>query len=148
MPARYYSASRGVHVLRPLITCLESDIAEFAREMKFPILPCNLCGSQDDLHRGKAKLLINAMETMNPNARLNVINALGNVKPTHLLDENLREACGLDRITGEVVDENRASLIGETKLDATKYSSIDNDENQEIENVEISHSTSFIDSLL
>ena len=61
MPARYYSESRDVHVLRPLISCLEEDIAEFAKEMAFPILPCNLCGSQDDLHRGKAKLLCDAM---------------------------------------------------------------------------------------
>lgn len=61
MPARYRSQTRDVHVLRPLISCVEKDIAEFAREMEFPILPCNLCGSQDDLHRGKAKLLCDAM---------------------------------------------------------------------------------------
>jgi tRNA 2-thiocytidine biosynthesis protein TtcA len=147
MPARYYSESRNVHVIRPLIFCVESDIAQFAKEVQFPILSCNLCGSQDDLHRGKAKLLVNAMESMNPNARRNVINALGNVKPTHLLDENLREACGLDRITGSVVDEERSLLIGETKPDA-----VDGDDDKYNADkagiVEIHSPSSFIESLL
>mmetsp|Transcript_21488 Transcript_21488/g.36914 ORF Transcript_21488/g.36914 Transcript_21488/m.36914 type:complete len:423 (-) Transcript_21488:199-1467(-) len=119
MPARYYSETRDVHMIRPLITCLEKDIAAFAKEMAFPILPCNLCGSQEDLHRGKAKLLCDAMETMNPNARKNVITAMGNIKPSHLLDENLRVACGLDGTTGSVVDDDRALLIGEKKIDTT-----------------------------
>jgi tRNA(Ile)-lysidine synthase TilS/MesJ len=150
MPARYFSSSRNVHVLRPLITCIESDIAQFAKEMQFPILPCNLCGSQDDLHRGKAKLLVDAMESMNPNARRNVINSLGNVRPSHLLDENLRDACGLDRVTGGVIDEERAQLIGEVRYDAIKS----DEEVQEvvrretIEDLNIHNPTSFIESLL
>jgi tRNA 2-thiocytidine biosynthesis protein TtcA len=150
MPARYFSSSRNVHVLRPLITCIESDIAQFAKEMQFPILPCNLCGSQDDLHRGKAKLLVDAMESMNPNARRNVINSLGNVRPSHLLDENLRDACGLDRVTGGVIDEERAQLIGEVRYDAIK-----SDEEvpevvrrETIEDLNIHNPTSFIESLL
>ncbi|KAL7552185.1 hypothetical protein ACHAWF_017993, partial [Thalassiosira exigua] len=61
MPARYHSATRDVHVLRPMIACLERDVADFAAEMDFPILPCNLCGSQEDLHRGKAKMLFDAL---------------------------------------------------------------------------------------
>ena len=145
MPARYYSSSRNIHVIRPLISCVESDIAQFAQEMQFPILPCNLCGSQDDLHRGKAKLLVDAMDTMNPNARKNIINSLGNVKPTHLLDENLREACGLDKVTGSIVDEERAWLIGETK-----HGSI-NDTDSKAEqtgDIEIHNPSSFIESLL
>lgn len=150
MPARYYSESRDVHVLRPLISCVESDIAQFAQEMQFPILPCNLCGSQDDLHRGKAKLLVDAMSTMNPEARRNVINALGNIKPTHLLDENVREACGLDRITGSVVDEKRSLLIGERKIDASNDdvgASVRHEREKTI-GVEVHNPSSFIESLL
>ena len=145
MPARYYSSSRDIHVIRPLITCVESDIAQFAQKMQFPILPCNLCGSQDDLHRGKTKLLVDAMDTMNPNARKNIIRSLGNVKPTHLLDENLREACGLDKVTGSVVDEERARLIGETKLDV--INDID-DKTGRVRDVEIHNPSSFIESLM
>lgn len=151
MPARYYSESRDVHVLRPLISCVESDIAQFAQEMQFPILPCNLCGSQDDLHRGKAKLLVDAMSTMNPDARRNVINALGNVKPTHLLDENLREACGLDRVTGSVVDEERSLLIGETQFDVSKYdvgARVRGEGGEKTIGVEVHNPSSFIESLL
>jgi tRNA 2-thiocytidine biosynthesis protein TtcA len=147
MPARYFSSSRNVHILRPLITCTESDIAEFAKQMKFPILPCNLCGSQDDLHRGKAKLLVDAMESMNPNARRNVIKSLGNVRPSHLLDENLRDACGLDRVTGSVLDEDRARLIGEAKYDAMSSDEVI-DREEQIGGLEIHNPTSFIESLL
>lgn len=146
MPARYYSESRDVHVLRPLITCVESDIATFAAEMQFPILPCNLCGSQDDLHRRKAKLLVDAMESMNPNARRNVISSLGNIRPSHMLDENLREACGLDRVTGGVVHEERAALIGETKYDTTNIGEIEASE--KIVGMEMHNPSSFIESLL
>ena len=153
MPARYRSAARDVHVLRPLISCVENDIADFAREMNFPILPCNLCGSQDDLHRGKAKLLFDALETMNPNARRNVITALGNVKPSHLMDENLRVACGLDGITGDVVDEDRALLIGETTkvsdagaVDGGEEASALSEESHS--GTEVHRQSSFIESLL
>lgn len=148
MPARYYSESRDVHVIRPLIACVESDIAQFAKEMKFPILPCNLCGSQEDLHRGKAKLLVDAMESMNSNARKNVISALGNVKPTHLLDEQLRKACGLDGLTGSVVDEERALLIGEKKFNDASLL-VDTAGSGNGNETMIGHSaTSFIESLL
>jgi len=114
MPARYRSTSRDMHVIRPLIACVERDIAEFSREMEFPILPCNLCECQEDLHRGRVKLLCDAMESMNPQARKNVITAMGNVRPSHLLDGELRVACALDRVTGGVVEEERAALIGES----------------------------------
>ena len=88
---------------------------------------------------------------MNSNARRNVITAMSKVKPSHLLDENLREACGLDRMTGSVVDETRAQLIGEKKV-----SSSDVGKNGEAlaegivsENgVEMHSPSSFIESLL
>lgn len=58
----YSSDDRDVHVTRPLISSLEDDIAEFARAMEFPILPCNLCGTQPqpDAQRAKVKLLVDA----------------------------------------------------------------------------------------
>jgi tRNA 2-thiocytidine biosynthesis protein TtcA len=145
MPARYYSSSRDVHVLRPLISCVEKDIADFAKEMQFPILPCNLCGSQEDLHRGKAKLLVDAMETMNPGARGNVIRAMSKIKPSHLMDENLRMACGLDGISGVVVEEERAKLIGEKVYEQDESDDLSDDEDK----IHQVHSPpSFIESLL
>ena len=66
MPARYFSTDRDMHVIRPLIYCEEDEIRTFAEAMDFPILPCNLCGSQPDAHRAKVKLLCSTLETLNP----------------------------------------------------------------------------------
>lgn len=112
MPARYYSSSRRVHVIRPLINSMEEDIERFAKAKNFPILPCNLCGTQPDAQRAKVKMLLDSTFTMlNPNAKKNMLNAIGDVRPSHLLDVGLREACGLDGTTGEVIDHNRARLV-------------------------------------
>lgn len=111
MPARYYSTERDMHVIRPLMTCLEDDIREYASAMEFPILPCNLCGSQPDAHRAKMKMLVGLLDGMNPNARKNMITAMSDVRPSHLLDVNLREACGLNGKTGEIVAMDRARLV-------------------------------------
>jgi len=111
MPARYYSSDRNMHVIRPLMSCLEDDIRQYAQAMDFPILPCNLCGSQPDAHRAKMKMLVGLLDSMNPNAKRNMHTAMGDVRPSHLLDARLREACGLDGKTGEIVDAKRASLI-------------------------------------
>lgn len=112
MPARYYSDSRSKHVLRPLIYCEEADIAAFAEHKGFPILPCTLCGTQPDAQRAKVKLLLHTLASMNPHARKNLINAMGDVRPSHLLDRGLRAACGLDAQTGWVVDERARGVRG------------------------------------
>lgn len=112
MPARYYSSSRDMHVIRPLIFSMEEDIETFARAKDFPILPCNLCGTQPDAQRAKVKMLVDSTFTMlNPNAKRNMVNAMGDIRPSHLLDVGLREACGLDGVTGEIIDQKRAGLI-------------------------------------
>lgn len=112
IPARYYSDARDAHVMRPLITCLEEDIAAFATMMKFPILPCNLCGSQPDLQRGKVKLLLSTLESLNPQSTINVLNGMSRVQPTHLLDQQLRAASGFDPITGQVRHTRAATIRG------------------------------------
>jgi tRNA 2-thiocytidine biosynthesis protein TtcA len=90
MPPRLTSDDGRNIVIRPLIECSEDDIAAFAEEMGFPIIPCNLCGSQEGLKRKQVKRLLRALETDNPNIRGNVMAALGNVRPTHLFDLELR----------------------------------------------------------
>ena len=107
MPARYTSARGSLAVLRPLIFCHESDIAEYAAMRDFPILPCNLCNNQDALQRPQMKLLLGTLEQFNVNAKQNILNAMSSVRPSHLLDQDLRESCGMDAITGDVLeDEN------------------------------------------
>lgn len=92
MPARYTTDDGRFEVIRPLIECAEADIAAFAASAGFPILPCNLCGSQKDLQRDAMNALLTRLETMNPHVRQSMLGALGNVRPTHLLDAELAEA--------------------------------------------------------
>ena len=92
MPARYTTDDGRFEVIRPLIECAEADIATFAASAGFPILPCNLCGSQKDLKRDAMNALLTQLEKMNPHVRQSMLGALGNVRPTHLLDVELAQA--------------------------------------------------------
>jgi tRNA 2-thiocytidine biosynthesis protein TtcA len=86
MPAGYTTDDGRFRVIRPLIECAEPDIVEHARAVAYPILPCNLCGSQDGLRREKMAALLTELEQDNPNVRAVMLNALRNVQPSHLLD--------------------------------------------------------------
>jgi tRNA 2-thiocytidine biosynthesis protein TtcA len=92
MPASYRTNDDRFDVIRPLIECDEAVIAELARALAFPILPCNLCGSQDGLRRDVMGKLLDQLEKDSPNVRAVMASALANVRPTHLLDRELQEA--------------------------------------------------------
>ncbi|KAG7338484.1 PP-loop domain containing protein [Nitzschia inconspicua] len=111
MPARYTSQRGSLAVLRPLIFCFESQIAQYATLKQFPILPCNLCSNQNDLQRPQVKLLLGTLEHLNDNAKQNILNAMGSVSPSHLLDQKLRQACGMDPITGADGDDDENEPI-------------------------------------
>ncbi len=86
MPAKYRTNCGRFDVIRPLIECEEDRIAAFAKEQAFPILPCNLCGSQNGLKREAMAELIVSLEQRFPNVRNVMAHALANVRPSHLLD--------------------------------------------------------------
>ncbi|MBL8941181.1 MAG: tRNA 2-thiocytidine(32) synthetase TtcA [Archangium sp.] len=92
MPARYRTDDGRFDVVRPLVECAEADIAAFAALEGFPILPCTLCGSQPDSRRDAMGALLTQLETLHPRVRESMLAALGNVRPTHLLDGEVAEA--------------------------------------------------------
>jgi tRNA 2-thiocytidine biosynthesis protein TtcA len=89
MPARLQSDDGRHLVIRPLIYCAEEVLARFAAEQAFPILPCNLCGSQGEAQRQQMKRLLTRLEAEHPHLRHSMLAALGNVNPSHLLDRDL-----------------------------------------------------------
>jgi len=81
---------KGDHiVIRPLAYCTENDIARYARGMAFPIIPCNLCGSQENLQRQNIKTMLTNWEREYPGRSQTIFTAMQNVKPSHLLDGSL-----------------------------------------------------------
>ncbi|WP_368669528.1 tRNA 2-thiocytidine(32) synthetase TtcA [Roseibium sp. RKSG952] len=89
MPPKLINDDGDLLVLRPLAYSAESDIARFSEGMQFPIIPCNLCGSQDGLQREEVKRMLQTWEKETP-GRLGVMaRALGHTRPSHLLDRSL-----------------------------------------------------------
>ena len=92
MSPHYLSDDARNTVIRPLAYCAEEDIRALSEECSFPIIPCDLCGSQENLKRQKVKALINQLNEENPHVRGNMFNALRNVRPQQLLDPKLNTA--------------------------------------------------------
>jgi tRNA 2-thiocytidine biosynthesis protein TtcA len=92
-------------VIRPLAYCRETDIAAFAESRAFPIIPCDLCGSQPNLQRARIGRLITDLEKEIPNVRSSMLTALGNAIPSHLLDHQLFDFKNLKAASGDVEAE-------------------------------------------
>ncbi|WP_416066331.1 tRNA 2-thiocytidine(32) synthetase TtcA [Rhizobium sp. ZK1] len=89
MPAKLLNDEGNVMVLRPLAYCAEDDMAKFAAAMQFPIIPCDLCGSQDGLQRNAMKDMLADIERRMPGRKDTMLRALAHVNPSHLLDPKL-----------------------------------------------------------
>jgi tRNA 2-thiocytidine biosynthesis protein TtcA len=104
MPARLVSDDRRHVVIRPLIYSAEDELAAFAAARRFPILPCNLCGSQAEAQRKQMKTLLGEMEAKHPGLRRTMLAALGNVNPSHLLDRRLHGDSAPSTIVDDLPD--------------------------------------------
>ena len=95
MPPKLLNDEGDMLVLRPLAYCAEADLGRFANAMQFPIIPCDLCGSQDGLQRNAMKAMLDDIEKRMPGRKDTMIRAMTNVRPSHLLDRKLFDFAGL-----------------------------------------------------
>ncbi|MDR9466681.1 tRNA 2-thiocytidine(32) synthetase TtcA [Marinospirillum sp.] len=96
MPPKLLSDDHKNILIRPMAYCKEKDIAEFAELMEFPIIPCNLCGSQDNLQRQVIKEMLNDWDKRFPGRIETLFNALQNVAPSQLADTRIFDFQGLE----------------------------------------------------
>jgi len=110
MPCKLRSDDGRNTVIRPLAHCAEVDIARYAELRRFPILPCDLCGSQDNLKRKRVKGWLAQLSADDPRIPANLMAALGNVKPSHLYDPSLAGAPWADSDAGAMPAAAAASV--------------------------------------
>jgi len=89
MPPKLVSDDGKHVVIRPLAYCEETDLAAYAEEKQFPIIPCTLCGSQENLKRKEAKALLREWEKRFPGRVETILTSLQNITPSHMLDREL-----------------------------------------------------------
>jgi tRNA 2-thiocytidine biosynthesis protein TtcA len=98
MPPKLLNDEGDVMLLRPLAYAAEDDLARFAAAMQFPIIPCDLCGSQDGLQRNAMKAMLADIETRMPGRKDAMLRALGHTNPSHLLDPKLFDFSSLETV--------------------------------------------------
>jgi tRNA 2-thiocytidine biosynthesis protein TtcA len=103
MPPKLLSDNKKHIVIRPLTYVQEKDIIAFAKEQNYPIIPCTLCGSQENLMRKKITRLIDQLAEENPKVPSNILHALQSIKPSQLMDQSMWNFKNLEH---ELITEN------------------------------------------
>jgi tRNA 2-thiocytidine biosynthesis protein TtcA len=111
MPPKLLNEDGDLLLYRPLAFVAEADCDSFARAMRYPIIPCDLCGSQEGLQRAQVKALLDSWEARTPGRRQVMFRALMNVRPSHLADPALFDFAGLTAAMADT--ENSTQLLAE-----------------------------------
>ena len=117
MPAKLHADNGRNVVIRPLVYCREKDLEAYSKIQRFPIIPCNLCGSQPNLQRQNMKQMLAQWDEQDPGRIASMLTAMGNVKPSHLLDQQLYDFQNNQRIAGNL--DMAGSLDSDINLPAT-----------------------------
>ena len=117
MPAKLHADNGRNVVIRPLVYCREKDLEAYSKTQRFPIIPCNLCGSQPNLQRQNMKQMLAQWDEQDPGRIASMLTAMGNVKPSHLLDQQLYDFQNNQRIAGNL--DMAGSLDSDINLPAT-----------------------------
>lgn len=124
MPPKLLSDDKRNIVIRPLAYCSEDDIAQFAALKGFPIIPCNLCGSQENLQRQVVKDMLHQWERQSPGRTETIFTAIRNVQPSQLADVKLFDFLNLEKqqVAGEVDDSDScATFVAPAPSEAVQY---------------------------
>lgn len=113
MPPKLLSDNKKHIVIRPLCYVQERDIIQFAQEQAFPIIPCNLCGSQENLARKRIGKLIDQLAEENPKVPSNILHALQSIKPSQLMDQDLWQFKNLEKQLINAVPDGQALIFEE-----------------------------------
>jgi len=105
MPPKLLTDDKQNIVIRPLAYCQEKDIKEYAEQQQFPIIPCTLCGSQENLARQRVKRLIHHLALENPKIPSNTLHALTSIKPSQLMDKNFWDFKNLESLRETITEE-------------------------------------------
>ncbi len=119
MPPKLINEDGDLTLLRPLAHCAESDLTKFSDLMDFPIIPCDLCGSQDGLQRQVIKSMLSGWEQSNPGRKRVMLKALANARPSHLLDRSLFDFANLAMAAGSTAAEPDEACEAASKFDFT-----------------------------
>ena len=118
MPPKLLSDNGKHVVIRPLAYVREDDIAQYAEAKAFPIIPCNLCGSQENLQRKQVKKMMDAWERESPGRIETIARALGDIRPSQLSDPKLFDFLALSHRDGATLPDAHAWLAGEPHADS------------------------------
>ncbi|MBB1291886.1 tRNA 2-thiocytidine(32) synthetase TtcA [Pseudoalteromonas sp. SG43-7] len=133
MPAKLMSDNGEHMVIRPLAYCKETDIEQYAISQAYPIIPCNLCGSQENLQRKHTKAMLAQWDIEHPGRIESIFTAMQNVVPSHLADNELFDFTNLK--TGEVIDGGDIAL---DKPDIPKQPVLNDDETADVVTINLS----------